>query len=98
MESATCIITGDQNTQGTKFIICVCVCVCAYICIIMTSFELETVNYNVCCRGVVSMLKQTELSGDVFDEFLLKDTLKRISFKPSSIIVRSLDVWCDIRY
>ena len=78
----------------------------------MTSFELETVNYNVCCRclaGVVSMLKQTELSGDVFDmvvrredEFLLKDTLKRmskLSFKPSSrIIVRSLDVWCDIRY
>lgn len=63
-------------------------------------------NYNVCCRclaDVVSMLKRTELSDNVFDmvvrredEFLLKDTLKRmskLSFKPSDrIIVRSLNV------
>lgn len=56
---------------------------------------------------VVSMLKRTKLSGNVFDmvvrreeEFFLKDTLKRMSkpsFKPSDrIIVRSLHVMCNI--
>ena len=62
-----------------------------------------------CIADIVSMLKRTELLGNVFDmvvrreeEFFLKDTLKRMSkpsFKPSDrIVVRSLNVQHDVTH